>query len=239
MRSRNNSVIGVWVGILVAIILVSPVAAQEDGPHLPPRSVSGQPIPAGAGRLARPDPSEQELDSQGNRPLDPAILEEINQIRTQLGGGVAAILKDLDLKPGPQPRIVDGGEDAVANPDSPSLRGELRSHFDQEIYRLMRDQGQTPSRSLQANPVQIGVPVSSHSRGVRSRSVTSGAGRTFVLSSRQAGVLRESARHLEEVAAGLEGEGLYSQADQVRDQARVFWVQARPSSEARDSVRQD
>lgn len=235
MRSRNNSVIGVWVGILVAIILASPVAAQEDGPHLLPRSVSGQPIPAGTGRLARPDPSEQELDSQGNRQLDPAILEEINQIRTQLGGGVAAILKDFDLKPVPQPRIVGGGEDAVANPDSLSLRGELRSHFDQEIYRLMRDQGQAPSRSLQANPVQIGVPVASHSRVVGSRRV----GRTFVLSSRQAGVLRESARHLEEVAAGLEGAGLYSQADQVRDQARAFWVQARASSEVRDSVRQD
>lgn len=176
----------------------------------------------GSGELTaqteEPAPARSEILS---RP-DQNLIDEINAIRRQLGGGIAEELKGLNL--------------------GNHVENQLREDFDQELNRLAaRRQALSivgsprlgPDRNKwhdSRNDLFSGETSENNlniSRSVAPSGLTPIHPRTRISQSLQIKKLRLSARRLDEIAAELEEVGLYEEADSIRGQARNFWLKAR------------
>jgi len=169
-------------------------------------------------QLDEPAPARSEIQSRPGQDL----IDEINAIRRQLGGGIAEELKGLDL--------------------GNHVENQLREDFDQELNRLVTKRrtlsvAGMPQSHAYRNKWQdskIDPPSGETSKNDFSISRSSapiGLNPTHPVTripqSLQIKKLRSSAHRLDEIAAELEEVGLYEEADSIRGQARNFWLNAR------------
>ena len=169
------------VAVLIGLILPSSVAAQIENPR---------------GTLFMP--AGPTLPNQD-------IVDEINAIRGQLGGGVAEQLKGLNL---------------IGQGEGSGLVEEVQREFSQEVSRLAGEGKRTfPQVQLPGVGTIEPGPIVTVSRAI-------GMPKRLEHYS-TAEKLRSVARRMEEIAADLEGVNFYQDADKIRGQAQLFWQKAR------------
>ena len=201
-QSENmNRHLGVIVGLVLGSFVSLGIAQEDPAPN----------------RSAPPIIQSDELNRE--------MVEAVKAIRQQLGGSIAEQFKDLSN---------DGSSKKVAEQE-----------FDRELNRLATQAARNPkvmssvNRSqlhrptgngpMPASPPKIGYPNHVAAPHFRQNSPFHRALPVGYAGQRSnsTDLLRDVARRLETMAADLESANLYQEADQIRDQARGFWLKAR------------
>lgn len=151
------------------------------------------------------------------------VVEEINAIRQQLGGGIASQLKDAWIG------------------NLPGL--PIQQEFDRELKRLVSE----------AKPAEIAAPgrpnrtanMIDHSNNIANSGDSTRSNVDGLDEIPQGPIrvrpprgehLRRAARHLEQAAEELEYAGYFDQADRLRASAGQLWQQARSSNPAKNPI---
>lgn len=186
-----------------------------------------------------PAPIQQNESLNQDQTLNQEVIDAVKAIRSQLGGGVVEQWKGLSF--------------------DESTRKDAEQEFERELNRLANQANvdpraqpgsvvsalpwQVPSKSLgkptPKPPTQSTFPNNSprpkfspHARPVMPISPTSRVLRSHhpALHPNSTALLRGAARRLDAMAADLESAELYAEADEIREQARKFWLKARRSN---------
>ena len=146
-------------------------------------------------------------------PVDPKILKELSEIRARLGGGVAEQLKGIDT--------------------SETWKETAKRAYEEEIRRLAAGQASSLKASTRPAETPLLQPIKANPQPEKRWTQDSGdasnspASPNRGLSQDRICHLRNAARHLEEMAANFELQGMYQEADEIREQAHRFWHKAR------------
>ena len=163
------------------------------------------PHPVQPSKTAAAPPNSQPMSAED------AVVEEINAIRAQLGGGIAKQLEGLL----DDPNQIPGGNGPA---------GPLQQDFEQELKKLTAAHGRPQVGTPSPPPWEMRTPQNSRPVMAAAHHLVRS---TAVQAPRLVENLRNAARNLEQAAAELEYAGRFAQADQIRLQARELWLQAR------------
>ena len=180
---------------------------------LVPTTLSGQEEARDA--ILRTEPQANQALPAPTRPIESQerVFGEIENIRNQLGGGVAKHLFDSKER------------QEQANQE---FRNEIRrlgsSGVFQATYQEPSRVAPMPARpGISSTPLQSSPEQLLRYRPPQPASLSGGQSNSRM----NVDLLRDSARQLEQIAAELEFAEMYSDADRIRGQAQDFWMRAR------------